>query len=192
MTPQRRLFRLLLGLYPRHFRDRYGDEMTRLFAEQSRDAEMSGGRLSLFSLLIQTAIDIVVTAPGHHLAGEVLVPQPIDAPSTTSSRVIPDGSTRRAWTILGLLPIWIQVFSLVAAPAYFDPMFDNPPGIAGFPAGFVLNGLASLVTLAGVAIIRRTAPSRLRILTFVVLTVPAAVAVIFAPAAILILQNPAS
>ena len=58
-----RLYGLLLRLYPASFRNEYGDEMRRLFAERHRFAG-TGGRLALW---VEAARDALVTAPRVHL-----------------------------------------------------------------------------------------------------------------------------
>ena len=58
-----RLFSLLLHLYPMSFRNEYGDEMRRLFAERRREATLSG-RVSLW---IEVLGDAITTAPRVHL-----------------------------------------------------------------------------------------------------------------------------
>ncbi len=58
-----RLFGLLLRLYPASFRNEYGDEMRRLFAERRRMAG-AGGRVAL---LIEALRDAFTTAPRVHL-----------------------------------------------------------------------------------------------------------------------------
>ena len=59
-----RLYRLLLRLFPASFRDEYGQELTRVFARQQRDAGSSVARLGLW---LRTIIDLVSTAARVHV-----------------------------------------------------------------------------------------------------------------------------
>lgn len=163
--------------------------MTRLFGEQARDAALSGERLSVISLWVRCVFDIVVTAPGHHLAKEALVPQPIQAQSTGPVPSIRRGSARGILTVLALLPAWIVLFVSVVAPRGFGPMVENPPGIGGMPAGVVLGGFAVLLTTLGVLVVRRATSPLVLSLSFALLTIPAVVIVILGPAIILLVQN---
>ena len=40
--------------------------------------------------------------------------------------------------VVGFLPIGLAGFLFVAAPGFMDPMFANPPAIAGLPAGVII------------------------------------------------------
>jgi hypothetical protein len=62
MTPER-IYRILLNLYPREFREQYGEEMTRVFQENL----VSEG--SSFKLWIQTFADVISSASRAHLQG---------------------------------------------------------------------------------------------------------------------------
>src|SRR5271169_324435 len=59
-----RLFRLLLRLYPSHFRDSYGDEAMKLFRDRLRDERGPSATLRLWFDLV---CDFIVTIPGQHL-----------------------------------------------------------------------------------------------------------------------------
>jgi putative ABC transport system permease protein len=63
----RRAFRALLRLLPFEFRDSYGREMWRTFADQRREAAREG-TMSIFRLWIETIRGLLTTAPGQHLA----------------------------------------------------------------------------------------------------------------------------
>ena len=67
MTPTRppggRLFRVLLSLYPREFRDEYGREMGLVFADRYRDASTAGARALLWAPVIA---GILREAPKEH------------------------------------------------------------------------------------------------------------------------------
>jgi hypothetical protein len=91
--------------------------------------------------------------------------------------------------LLGLLPLWILLFELIAFPGSMDPVTANPPAVAGLPAGVVLVGAALAVMAVGIEILRRVSANRSALLAFVGLTLPSAVVVVLAPALVLIVQN---
>jgi tight adherence protein B len=57
--------------------------------------------------------------------------------------------------VVGLLPFGLAGFIYVAAPRFFDPMFDNPPGIGGLPAGVIILAVGVLSMMIGFVAIRR-------------------------------------
>lgn len=91
--------------------------------------------------------------------------------------------------LLGLLPLWILLFELIAFPGSMDPIGALPPAVAGLPGGIVLVGAALAVMAIGVVALRRASSTRSTLLAFLGLTVPAAAVVVVAPALILIVQN---
>ena len=60
------VYRALLHCYPAAFRDEYGTEMQRVFAEQLGRAKRTGGGLKRASLWVEAAWDAVTVAPGEH------------------------------------------------------------------------------------------------------------------------------
>jgi hypothetical protein len=69
-----RVYRQLLGLYPRAFRDEYGDDLVALFEEQCREERPA-------RVYARTALDLVLTVPIRHLE----VPMRHRAPATLVS-----------------------------------------------------------------------------------------------------------
>jgi tight adherence protein B len=57
--------------------------------------------------------------------------------------------------VVGFLPIGLAGFIFVAAPSFFNPMFENPPGILGLPAGVIILCLGAFMMFIGFMIIRR-------------------------------------
>lgn len=57
--------------------------------------------------------------------------------------------------VIGFLPFALAGFIFVAAPTFFDPMFENPPGIGGLPAGVIILALGIVSMLIGFMFIRR-------------------------------------
>jgi len=96
--------------------------------------------------------------------------------------VLPDAVRR---VLLGLLPLWILLFGLVAFPVYMEPMFLNPPATLGLPLGVVLVAAALAVMAIGVVALNRASSNRSAQLAFVGLTLPAAIVIVVAPALIL-------
>jgi hypothetical protein len=65
MTPAR-IYKILLNLYPRAFRDQYGEEMTRVFQENLASEGSS------FKLWIQAFVDVLSSASREHVQGGVM------------------------------------------------------------------------------------------------------------------------
>jgi putative ABC transport system permease protein len=61
-----RLFRLVLGLYPSDFRDRFGNDMTAAYREARMEAAMRGRR-GVAEFWLGVAADALVRAPGEHM-----------------------------------------------------------------------------------------------------------------------------
>ncbi len=57
--------------------------------------------------------------------------------------------------VVGMLPIGLAGFLFVAAPGFMDPMFANPPGIAGLPAGVIILVFGGIMMFIGFMFIRR-------------------------------------
>jgi tight adherence protein B len=62
---------------------------------------------------------------------------------------------RMSGYVVGFLPIGLAAFIFVAAPKFFDPMFANPPGIAGLPAGVIIMAFGAFMMFIGFMLIRR-------------------------------------
>jgi tight adherence protein B len=57
--------------------------------------------------------------------------------------------------VVGFLPIALAGFLFVAAPGFMDPMFANPPGILGLPAGVIILIFGGIMMFIGFMLIRR-------------------------------------
>jgi tight adherence protein B len=57
--------------------------------------------------------------------------------------------------VVGFLPIGLAGFLFVAAPGFMDPMFKNPPGLFGLPAGVIILAFGGFMMFVGFMIIRR-------------------------------------
>jgi len=62
-------FRVLLYLYPAHFREVYGEEMTRFFEARVARARAGGGGYAVLRLWTRTAADVMKTATAERRAG---------------------------------------------------------------------------------------------------------------------------
>lgn len=60
-----RAYRALLHVYPQPFRQTYGDEMVRLFGDQTRDARHRG-RAAVARYWAAAVVDVAKTAPSEH------------------------------------------------------------------------------------------------------------------------------
>jgi tight adherence protein B len=57
--------------------------------------------------------------------------------------------------VVGFLPIALAGFIFLAAPTFFDPMFLNPPGVLGLPAGVIIMGFGLFMMFIGFMLIRK-------------------------------------
>jgi tight adherence protein B len=57
--------------------------------------------------------------------------------------------------VVGFLPIGLAGFLFIAAPGFMDPMFANPPGILGLPAGVIILIVGGIMMFIGFMLIRR-------------------------------------
>ena len=57
--------------------------------------------------------------------------------------------------VVGFLPIALAGFLFVAAPGFMDPMFANPPGILGLPAGVIILIFGGFMMFMGFMFIRK-------------------------------------
>jgi tight adherence protein B len=57
--------------------------------------------------------------------------------------------------VVGFLPIALAGFIFITSPTFFAPMFENPPGILGLPAGVIILGLGAFAMFMGFMFIRK-------------------------------------
>jgi tight adherence protein B len=57
--------------------------------------------------------------------------------------------------VVGFLPMALAGFIFLAAPKFFDPMFFNPPGVLGLPAGVIIMGFGLFMMFIGFMLIRK-------------------------------------
>lgn len=95
--------------------------------------------------------------------------------------------------VLGYLatsaPIILFVFLRIAAPVFFDPLFQNPPAFAGLPLGIVIMAVVFAWTLLGILIVNRTMTSTGVVVALLVFTLPAIFVMLLTPAIVLIEAN---
>lgn len=189
MNRHSRAYRALLWLYPETFRHDYGDEMARLFEEQLRDARAASGRNGVAALWARVIADALATAPRQHLSRERHVPEPIVAGPATGRILVGGNSKRGRRSVVGLLPVWVLISFSFAVPGFMDPMYANPPAIAGLPAGVVLIAAALFLTIVGVEITRRVESDIATAFVWLLVTMPATALILLGPAAILMVLN---
>lgn len=57
--------------------------------------------------------------------------------------------------VVGLLPFGLAGFIFLAAPSFFEPMWDSKVAVAGLPAGIILLGAGVLMMMIGFTFIRK-------------------------------------
>ncbi len=62
---------------------------------------------------------------------------------------------RMSGYVVGLLPFGLAFFIYLAAPTFFNPMFNKPPDVLGIPLGIILLGIATMAMGAGFFFIRK-------------------------------------
>ena len=115
------------------------------------------------------------------------MPEPIHA--GTSPAVVPVRPATRSGprVLLGLLPLWVLIFFAIATPGFMDPLFANPPSVAGLPAGVFIIAVAMTLMLAGVWLLRRSESDLTTVVAFLFFTIPALALMLIGPALILAL-----
>ena len=78
---------------------------------------------------------------------------------------------------------------VIAAPAYFDPMFARHPELMGVPISLIISIFAVAWGAIGGYVVGTSSSPWVRLAAVVVFTLPACAALILGPALILILQN---
>ncbi len=90
-------------------------------------------------------------------------------------------------TALSPFVLWV-VLSFVA-PGFTDPLYQNPPGILGLPAGLVFMGLAVVGAVAGAVVVWRSRSSTVRALAIGLLTIPSLLIIGLGPVIVSTLQD---
>ena len=62
---------------------------------------------------------------------------------------------RMSGYVVAGMPIGLMGLLFVVSPSFMTPMFENPPGILGLPAGMFVLGIGGLFMLIGFVLIRR-------------------------------------
>jgi tight adherence protein B len=57
--------------------------------------------------------------------------------------------------VVGFLPIGLAGFIFLITPTFFDPMFENPPGFLGLPAGLMILAVGGVAMFIGFMLIRK-------------------------------------
>ena len=186
MDRAERVYGWILRAYPDSFRSEYEAQMRTVFRDQLRDARASEEGGAVPTVVVRALVDVLATAPVQHLRKERLVSQPVDPAAVA---VGPSTRRSRVFVVLTTLPFVLWVALSILAPGFMDPIYANPPAIAGIPAGIVILGGAFLLAGLGVLIADRTRSDLVALLAFLFLSIPAMVVIILLPAIILIVQN---
>jgi hypothetical protein len=91
--------------------------------------------------------------------------------------------------VVGLLPLGLFGFLAVVVPKFLEPLFLNPPAIAGLPMGIVIVGAGIAWSLLGLIVMATSSSALVRLFASVIFTLPALFAVIVGPAIVLIASN---
>lgn len=91
------------------------------------------------------------------------------------------------FTALSPLALWVVLILLV--PGFTDPLYQNPPGILGLPAGIVIAAVAAILTVIGVLVVWRSHSSSVSAIAIACLTIPALLLIGLAPAIVLAAGN---
>ena len=83
-----RLYRSCLRVYPRRFRDRFADDMARVFEARLRDAR-ARGRMAFVVISALGLVDVIASGTREHLGRDTVVPCP-RRPAMTSESWIAD------------------------------------------------------------------------------------------------------
>lgn len=103
-------------------------------------------------------------------------PESIDAPSR--------------WALAtALSPVVLWVALLLMAPGFTDPLYANPPGLLGLPAGLVLVGVALALAAVGAVVVWRSRSPMVHALAIGLLTIPALLLIGLGPSIILAVQD---
>jgi len=62
---------------------------------------------------------------------------------------------RMSGYVVGFLPVALAGFIFLLAPKFFEPMFANPPGILGLPAGLIILFVGGIMMFIGFMLIRK-------------------------------------
>jgi len=131
-SPQERLYRALLRVYPTPFRVRFGDEMVQLMGDQFRDAMAGRSSGGVGRLWLRTLGDLVVTATSEHLRRDRTV---------AHSLTVSASPAMRALGILGILGGLVLVAAFLPLPAWSSEIFNLR--LVLFNAGAIAIGLAA-------------------------------------------------
>jgi len=186
MSRHVRLYRRFLRLYPASFRDGYAGEMTVLFSDQLRDARRSGKRSAVARLWARSLADLVATVPMQHVREARAVPQTVEP-------ALVDMAARRGpsrpLVALAAVPIiaWTVLSRMV--PGFTDPLYQNPPGILGLPAGIVMMFVAAVLTILGLTVAIKSRSMTVIVLGLILFTIPAVLIIALGPPVLLMIQG---
>ena len=115
--PSERVYAGLMQLYPAAFRERYREEMVRLFADQLRDARAGRGSGGVVTTWLRTLADLASSSIGEHLRKDRTVAQSLATFEPT-----------RGMRLLGLLGIAgaaLLLWAFISFNPFQDPAVNR-------------------------------------------------------------------
>ena len=110
-----------------------------------------------------------------------VAPPPVMAATSQPSR-------SRLTRLVAFTPVWLLLVATLASPTFLGATLTRPPELLGLPLAVFADGLAVVWMLLGVVLVWDSRSRLTESLALLVFTVPATMTIVFAPAAVLILQ----
>jgi hypothetical protein len=115
--PSERVYAGLMQLYPAAFRERYREEMVRLFADQLRDARAGRGFGGVVMTWLRTLADLASSALGEHLRKDRTVAQSLATFEPTLGM--------RLLGLFGSVGAGLLLWAFIFVNAFVDPALNN-------------------------------------------------------------------
>jgi len=115
--PSQRVYSGLMQLYPAAFRERYREEMVRLFADQLRDARAGHGSGGVVTTWLRTLADLAWSALGEHLRKDRTVAQSLATFEPTR--------TMRLLGLLGIAGAGLLLWAFISFNPFDDPAINR-------------------------------------------------------------------
>jgi tight adherence protein B len=152
-----------IELVSRETPDPMGEEMGRVVREVNLGLGMEEALSNLVRRIRSDDLDLMVTAIGVQQQVGGNLAEILDSIAyTIRERIRIKGEIRTLTAqqrlsgyVVGFLPMALAGFIFLAAPKFFDPMFFNPPGVLGLPAGVIIMGFGLFMMFIGFMLIRK-------------------------------------
>ena len=116
-APSERVYSVLMQLYPAAFRERYREEMVRLFADQLRDARVGRGSGGVVTTWLRTLADLASSAIGEHLRKDRTVAQSLASFEPTRGM--------RLLGLFGSIGAILLLWAFVSVNPFMDPALNT-------------------------------------------------------------------